>query len=115
MKNTRIGVISLVAAGLGFALHAHAAAESHAALVAEAKVTEAQATATALATVPGGAVKSTELEREHGRLVWSFDISRPTATGVTEILVDAKTGKVASIRKESPTEEAKEARADAKK
>src|SRR5260221_10349689 len=96
---------------LGFAIPHAFAADSQAALQSEAKITEAQARATALARVPHGTVKSSELEREKGLLVWSFDISQPAVKGVTEILVDAKTGKIASLKRESPAEEAKEAKA----
>ena len=92
---------------------AFAAAPSKNTLMSQAKVTEAEATAIALAKVPHGIVKSAELEVEHGRLVWSFDIARPSTTGVTEIQVDAKTGKIASVKKETPAQEAKEAKADA--
>ena len=107
---------SLTFAMLAFATivpNASAAGASQAALLAEAKVTEAQATAIALAKVPNGIVKSAELEEEHGRLVWSFDIAKPSTRGVTEIQVNAKTGKIASVKKETPRQEAKEAKADA--
>ena len=49
-----------------------------------------------------------------GRLVWSFDIAKPATKGVTEILIDAKTGEIASIKNETAKEEAREARADAR-
>ena len=91
---------------------AYAAPDSRAALMEEAKVSEAQARATVLARIPNGTVKSAELEREHGRLIWSFDVSRPSVKGVTEIQVDALSGKIASEKKETPVQEAKEARAE---
>jgi len=114
MKTTRKTAITLATLGLAFAMsHAFAAEDSQAALLAEAKVTEAQAKSTALAKVPNGIVKSSELEREHGKLIWSFDITKPSVKGVTEIQVDAMTGKIASLKKETSAQEAKEARADA--
>jgi hypothetical protein len=91
-----------------------AAEASQSALMSEAKVTEAQAKATALAKVPNGVVKSSGLEREHGLLVWSFDISRPSKRGVTEVQVDAKTGKVASMKNETPAQEAREVKLEEK-
>lgn len=113
MKVSRRTAISMVALGLAFTMpHAFAARDSQAALMAEAKVTEAQAQATALAKIPHGTVKSSELEREHGRLVWSFDVAQPSAKDVTEILVDAKTGTIVSVKKETPAQEAKEAKAE---
>jgi len=80
----------------------------------QAKVTKEQATQTALARVPNGTVKEAELEREHGRLVWSFDISRPRTQEITEVQVDAKTGKIASVSQESAKTEAAEKKHEAK-
>ncbi len=91
---------------------AYAAADAPAALMAEAHVTEAQARAIALARVPHGTVQSAELEKERGRLIWSFDIARPTVRGVTEVQVDAKTGKIVLVKNETPSQEANEAKAE---
>ena len=96
------------------AVNAATGTDSQSALLAEAKVTQAQATATAMAKVPGGVIKSSELETEGGRLVWSFDIAKPSTKGVTEILVDARTGQIVSMKRETPAEEAREAKADAR-
>ena len=60
----------------------------------QARVTEAQARSIALAKVVKGTVKSSELEREHRKLIWSFDIATPNTRNITEVQVDAKTGKV---------------------
>jgi uncharacterized membrane protein YkoI len=86
-----------------------AAGEMEAQLQAEAKVTKAQAEQTALAKVPHGTVKSSELEKEHGKLVWSFDIATPNSRNITEVQVDAKTGKIAAVEVETPQDQAKEA------
>jgi uncharacterized membrane protein YkoI len=83
-------------------------------LQAEAKVTQTAAEKTALAKVPNGRIKSGELEREHGRLVWSFDISMPHAKNITEVQVDAKTGKIAAVETETLKDQAKEKAADKK-
>jgi uncharacterized membrane protein YkoI len=91
-----------------------AAEESQTALKAQAKVTETKAQKTALAKVPGGSIKSSELEKERGKLVWSFDIAMPKSRNVTEVQVDAKTGKIVSTQIETPTDQAKEATADEK-
>lgn len=108
----KISVLTLVVASAFAAPHAFAADETPSALLAEAKVTEAQAKETALATVPHGKVKSSELEREHGKLVWSFDLSQPSVKGVTEVQVDAISGKIVSVKKETPAQEAKEAKTE---
>lgn len=113
MKTYRFLVASSAALASAFLVaQASAAEESQAALQAQAKITQDQAQTIALAKVPHGQVKSAELEKEKGRLVWSFDIAAPDVAGVTEIQVDAKTGKIASIEKESAAKEAKEAAAD---
>ncbi len=82
-----------------------AAEESQAALKAEAKVTLEAATQTALAKVPGGKIKSSELEREHGKLIWSFDISKPKTRNIAEVQVDAKTGTIVSETTETPKQQ----------
>lgn len=84
------------------------------ALLARAKITEAQARQIALAKVPNATIQSVELEREHGRLIWSLDLSIPTSRDVTELQVDALTGKIASIKTETPPDQAKETAADKK-
>ena len=93
---------------------AFAADDVPAALKAEATITQEAATKTALAKVPKGTIKSTELEKEHGKLVWSFDIATPNTKNITEVLVDAKTGKIISTEVETPADQAKEAAADKK-
>jgi hypothetical protein len=111
--NKTAGLLAVLA-GLALAAPAFAAQPTEAELRAQAKVSQDEATATALAKVPQGTVKSVELEKEHGKLVWSFDIAKPRAKGVTEIMVDAITGKVVSVKKETDAQEAQEAQAEAK-
>ena len=84
-------------------------------LMAGAKVSKETAQASALAKVPNGAVKESELEKEHGKLIWSFDITTPDSKDITEVGVDAITGTVLSVDKESPEDQAKEAAEDAAK
>ena len=88
------------------------AAAREGAIPSHPKVSESAARATALAQVKGGMVQSSELEREAGKLVWSFDIARPGSKDVTEIWVDANTGRIVSKKQETPAEQAKEAQAD---
>jgi peptidase YpeB-like protein len=77
-------------------------------LQAEAKVSRADAEKTALAKVPGGTIKEGELEKEKGKLIWSFDISIPGSTDIREVQVDAITGQVVSVETETGAAEAKE-------
>ena len=77
-------------------------------LQAQAKVSKEQAQQTALAKAPGGTIKEGELEKEKGKLIWSFDIATPGTKDITEVHVDAVTGEVLGMEKETPKDEAKE-------
>jgi len=84
-------------------------------LLPQAKVSKAAATKTALAAVPNGSLKEdAELEKENGKLVWSFDITKPDTSTITEIMVDAVTGSIVSNEKENAMDQKKEAAADKK-
>jgi len=90
-------------------------AASQATLRKEAKIAEAEARKTALAAVPGGKVRSHELERENGRLIYSYDIKVAGKSGVEEVNVDAMTGEIVAHEHEDAKAEAKEKKAEAKK
>jgi len=111
-----------LAAPLTLALFAGCASEKHehhhdkmAKLQAEAKISKEDATRTALAQVPNGTVKESELEKEKGKLIWSFDVATPDSKEIKEVAVDAMTGQVVSVETESSEKQAKEAAEDAKK
>ncbi len=87
-------------------------AATDAQLMKEAKITKSQAEQTALTRVPKGKISSGEIEREHGKLIWSFDIARTGTKNITEVQVDALTGKVASVKVETPKDQAAESAAD---
>lgn len=70
------------------------------------KLTRAQAQKIALARAPG-TVESAELEKEHGKLVWSFDI-RTSRIDITEVLVNANDGTIVAVEHETPAKEAAE-------
>jgi hypothetical protein len=112
----RIRMLSLtLGIVFGFVAAATFAAEpTEAELMKQAKITKAKAEQIALAKVPRGIVKSAEIENENGHLVWSFDIARPGTHDITEILIDAKTGKIVSTQTETPQDQAKESAADKK-
>lgn len=82
--------------------------EKEARLRSQAKVSETDARTTALAQVADGTVKECELEKERGKLIWSFDLSTPDSADITEVNVDAISGNVVSVAKEKAGEEAKE-------
>jgi uncharacterized membrane protein YkoI len=75
---------------------------------AQAKVSRADAEKTALAKVPAGTIKEGELEKEKGKLLWSFDIAVPGTTDIREVGVDAMTGDIVSAETETAAQEAKE-------
>ena len=89
-------------------------AETQAALQKEAKISEADARATALKEVPNGSVKSEELEREHGKLIYSYDITVPGKSGIDEVNINAIDGTVVAKQHETPKAEKKEAVQEAK-
>ena len=89
-------------------------AETQATLQKEAKISEATARATALKEVPNGTVKSSELERENGKLIYSYDITVPGKTGIDEVNVNAIDGTIVAKQHETPKSEKKEAVQEAK-
>lgn len=111
-------LIALAAATLAIVLliaaPAHAAEASQASLLKQAKVTKEAASKTALTKVPGGTIRSSELENEHGALVWSFDIAIPKSTNIHEVQVNAVTGMIAHSEIETPKDQAKEREQDKK-
>ncbi len=74
--------------------------ESESQLQAKAKISKADAQATALTKVPNGTVKDCELEREHGKLIWSFAFTTPDSKDITEVNVDALTGAIVNVEHE---------------
>ena len=103
MKTNIIAIATLALAGC---------ASNETKLASRAKITRAQAEATALKKAPGGTLKEAELEEEHGKLVWSFDIAHPGTRNLTEVHVDAITGKVIATEIETHEHEAAEAVAE---
>jgi uncharacterized membrane protein YkoI len=116
-RNTGLlSVILLAVLAFGGITHAFAQeerGESEKTLRREAKITMKQARATALAQVPGGQVESGELERENGKLIYSFDI-RARNHSLKEVQVDAVTGALVEVKTESPNDEAKEKKQESK-
>ena len=63
------------------------------------------ARALALRTVPGGAILSSELEQELGKLIYSFDLKVPGKRGIEEVNIDARTGAVVGHEHENEEDE----------
>ena len=83
-------------------------------LEAQAKITKAEAQKIALDKVPGGTIKEGEIEKEKGKVIWSFDIATPGTKDITEVNVDAMTGAIVDISRETVADQAKEKKEDAK-
>ena len=105
--------IGIIAALVAMATGANAQAGG-AALRREARISEAAARATALKEVPGGTIKSSELEREHGKLIYSFDISVAGKSGVEEVNVNAIDGSIVAHEHENAAAARKEAAQEVK-
>ncbi|MBV8516208.1 MAG: PepSY domain-containing protein [Acidobacteria bacterium] len=73
---------------------------------AKPKITMKQARAIALKKAPGR-VQSEELENEHGKLIYSFDIAT-SAKHITEVNVDALNGRIVAVQQENAAKEAAE-------
>ena len=112
MKRLHVVVLTLVTL-LGVTPLIAANTSEQAKLQKEAKISMAHARELALKKVPGGKIESGELEREHGKLIYSFDI-RTAKPGVTEVNVNAISGAIVSVTHETPAKEAAEHKQEAK-
>jgi uncharacterized membrane protein YkoI len=100
----------ITAVALAGALVVGCESESHeqAELAAQPKITRDDATRIALAKVPNGNIKEAELEKEKGKVIWSFDVATPGTKDITEVNVDAISGDIVDVSVESAKDEAKE-------
>jgi Peptidase propeptide and YPEB domain len=107
MKWIARSVIALVfgASWLPFNLWAQ---QNEAGLLNEAHVTKHQAKRIALTRVKHGTIKCVELEKDDGVLIWSVDIAQPGKKDLTDVWVDATTGKITVVNLETPTFEKEE-------
>ena len=116
MMKSRMAVLTLIAVlGIGTTIHAadtKKKSEDQATLQKEAKISLEKAREIALKKAPG-TVKSSELEREHGKLIYSFDI-QTSKTDITEVNVDAIDGKIIAVEHENAKKEADEKKKEAK-
>lgn len=111
---------SLVVAAIAVAASAPvAAAQSYKmdipdSLAKQAKVTETAAAAVAQKRIPTGKISGVELERENGKLMYSYDLKVAGKSGTEEVNVNAITGKIIAVEHESAAAEKQEAAEDAK-
>jgi len=72
------------------------------------KITKARAERIALTKVPGGSIRSAELETARGRRFWSVYIAKPGSKNAKEIRVDATSGQILAVQMERPEDQAEE-------
>jgi hypothetical protein len=96
-------IVSLSAFGISSGLASDKTEAKH-----SGEITKARAQRIALTKVPGGIVRSAELETAKGQRVWSVYIAKPGAKNAKEIRVDATTGKILAVQTEKPGDQAEE-------
>lgn len=74
--------------------------EVSASLLRRAKISEDSALKIAIARVPGARAQAVELENEHGRLIWSWDLKIEGKAGIEEVNVDALDGHIVVVEHE---------------
>ena len=72
------------------------------------KITKARAEQIALTKVPGGRIRSAELETARGQRFWSVYVAKPGAKNAKEIRVDAISGHIIAVLTERPEDQAEE-------
>jgi uncharacterized membrane protein YkoI len=60
-------------------------------------------------------VISAELETEHGCLLWSFDLRLAGSLGIHEVQIDAGDGRILSVKRENPQQEAAETKGETRR
>ena len=112
IKQTLIAAGLLAAAGAAFAQAPAYKRDLPAKLVKQAKIAEADAAKTALTKAPTGEIRAVELENEGGRLIYSYELKVPGKSGIEEVNVNAKTGKIVNTEHESAASEQAEEKSE---
>ena len=72
------------------------------------KITKATAERIALTKVPGGSIRSAELETARGQRFWAVYVVKPGSKNAKEIHVDASSGQILTAQTERPGDQAEE-------
>jgi uncharacterized membrane protein YkoI len=72
------------------------------------KITKAGAERIALSKVPGGSIRSAELETARGHRFWSVYVAKPGSKNAKEVRVDATSGQILAVQTERPGDQAEE-------
>ena len=102
----RIFLSTMILAGLVFVFGTTANAQ-------QKKIGMKRATAIASTKAPGLKLKAKELEKEGGRWIYSFDFINKDGS-ISEVTINAYTGKVIGVVRETAKDEAKEAKDEMK-
>lgn len=109
-------VATVVLAGAAGAQGTSPKSDLPANLVRQAKISLDSARTIAKARLPRTTVQSEELERENGRLIYSFDMKTAGKSGIDEVNVNALNGKiVGKVGHEGPAAETGEAKTEHEK
>jgi hypothetical protein len=73
-----------------------------------AKITKVTGERIAVTKVPGGRIRSAELEIARGQPFWSVYIAKTGSKNAKEIRVDAASGKILAVQTERPEDQAEE-------
>jgi uncharacterized protein YpmB len=71
-------------------------------------VTKGQAEQIALSKVPGGTIRTAELQTANGSRFWSVYVLKSGSKNAKEVHVDATAGKILSVQTEKPEDQAEE-------
>ena len=96
-------IVALAAFGISSGVASDKSEAKH-----SSKITKARAERLALTKVPGGSIRSAELETARGRRFWSVYIAKPGSKNAKEIRVDATSGQILAVRTERPEDQAEE-------
>ena len=86
--------VAAAGAGAQQTIPAPAHSDIPAALAREAKISVDSARVIATKRLPRAHIQSEELERENGRLIYSFDMKTPGRSGIDEVNVNALSGAI---------------------
>ena len=96
-------IVALAAFGISSGVASDKSKAKH-----SSKITKARAERIALTKVPGGSIRSAELETARGQRFWAVYIAKPGSKNAKEIRVDATSGQILAVQTEKPGDQAEE-------
>jgi siroheme synthase (precorrin-2 oxidase/ferrochelatase) len=71
-------------------------------------IKERQAEQIALSKIPGGTIRSAELQVANGSHFWAVFVAKPDKKDAKEVHIDATSGKILAVQTEKPEDQAEE-------